>query len=53
MDETLRTLALEYGTFSRPQAFAVGYDDRAIARMIRREEWIRVRCGAYAPTDYQ
>ena len=50
-DDALRTIAIERGAFLRREAVAMGFDDRAIRRMVRAGIWTRVRHGAYVPTD--
>jgi hypothetical protein len=49
--DPLRFLAAECGFFTRQDAREVGYDDRAVARMVRSGTWIRFRRGFYAFAD--
>jgi hypothetical protein len=47
MDEFTETLEAAGGVWLRREAIANGYDDKAIARMVRSGDWHRVRHGAY------
>lgn len=49
--DPLRFLTSECGFFTRAEAREAGYDDRAVARMVRSEVWIRFRRGFYAFAD--
>lgn len=49
--DRLRSLNEQDGYFSRAEALAEGYDDRAIQRAIRSRTWRRVRAGAYTFAD--
>ncbi len=49
--DRLRILAETTGSFTRADALACGYDDRAIARAIRVRLWTRIRTGAYTFSD--
>lgn len=49
--DPLRLLTSESGFFTRQEALSAGYSGSAIARMVRRKEWIRFRHGAYAFAD--
>ncbi len=49
--DRLRTLALTKGVFLRWEAAELGYDDKAVARAVRRRRWVRVRRGAYTMAD--
>lgn len=40
--------AAQGGPFTTAQAFAAGYDERAIYRLIRSGRWVRLRRGVYA-----
>jgi hypothetical protein len=40
--------AAQGGPFTTAQAFAAGYDERAIYRLIRSGSWVRLRRGVYA-----
>jgi hypothetical protein len=51
MDPLLRRICTEHGVFLRKEAEALGYDDHAIARLVKSGEWRRVRRGAYAFGD--
>lgn len=47
MDPRLEAICSVHGVFLRSEAAALGYHDRAIARLIRDGTWHRVRRGAY------
>lgn len=47
MEPQLRALIDQHGVFTRKEALAVGYHDRAIALLVRSGHWVRVRRGAY------
>jgi hypothetical protein len=49
--DPLRLLTAEHGFFTRAEARAAGYDDRAVTRMVRRRRWRRLRRGAYVFVD--
>lgn len=49
--DPLRLLTQEHGFFTRREAEDAGYDDRAVARMMRAEVWTRFRRGYYSFTD--
>jgi Transcriptional regulator, AbiEi antitoxin len=49
--DPLRLLCEHQGFFTRGEAKSAGYDDRAIAAMIRAKLWQRVRRGYYTFTD--
>jgi hypothetical protein len=49
--ERLRVIALQKGVFLRSEARDLGYDDKAVARVLRAKVWVRVRHGAYTFTD--
>lgn len=49
--DPLRFLTAEHGFFTRREAREAGYDDRAVARMVRQRLWTRFRRGAYAFSD--
>ncbi len=49
--DPLRILTSECGFFTRAEAREAGYDDRAVARMVRQRIWVRFRRGAYAFAD--
>lgn len=49
--DPLRLLCEDYGFFTRAEARSAGYDDRAIAAMMRAKVWHRVRRGCYTFTD--
>lgn len=49
--DPLRVLTREDGFFTRQEADAAGYDDRAVAQMVRAKVWTRFRRGFYAFTD--
>lgn len=49
--DPLRVLTRDCGFFTRQEAEAAGYDDRAIALMVRSRVWTRFRRGFYAFTD--
>jgi hypothetical protein len=49
--DPLRLLTQDAGFFTRPEAHEAGYDDRAIAQMVRGRIWTRFRRGFYAFTD--
>lgn len=46
--DPLRTLTADCGFFTRQEALSAGYTGNAIARLVRRQEWVRFRRGAYA-----
>jgi hypothetical protein len=47
----LRILAETTGFFTRTNALASGYDDKAIRRALKAKLWVRVRNGAYTFSD--
>lgn len=49
--DPLRLLTATDGFFTRQEADSAGYDDRAVARMVRCGVWTRFRRGFYAFTD--
>ena len=49
--DPLRLITQVDGFFTRQEADAAGYDDRAVARMVRAKVWTRFRRGFYAFTD--
>ncbi|GAB3197080.1 hypothetical protein GCM10027062_07920 [Nocardioides hungaricus] len=49
--DPLRWLTRECGFFTRREADDAGYDDRAVARMVRARVWVRFRRGFYAFAD--
>lgn len=49
--DPLRILTAECGFFTRREAKEAGYDDRAVAAMVRKRIWVRFRRGAYAFGD--
>jgi hypothetical protein len=49
--DILRTIAETRRVFVTADARALGYDDKAISRALRRKLWTRVRHGAYTFTD--
>ncbi|WP_188111373.1 type IV toxin-antitoxin system AbiEi family antitoxin domain-containing protein [Nocardioides antri] len=49
--DPLRFLTSEHGFFTRQEAREAGYDDRAVARMVRSRTWVRFRRGYYAFAD--
>jgi hypothetical protein len=49
--DPLRLLTRQDGFFTRQEADAAGYDDRAVARMVRAKVWTRFRRGFYAFMD--
>jgi hypothetical protein len=49
--DRLRIQAETHGYFTRPQALADGYDDKAIRRAIRASQWTRIRQGVYTYPD--
>ncbi len=49
--DPLRVLTRQDGFFTRQEADAAGYDDRAVAQMVRARVWTRFRRGFYAFTD--
>ena len=49
--DRLRILAEAHGYFTRPQALASGYDDKAIRRTLRAAQWTRIRQGVYTFPD--
>ena len=51
MDPELAAICASHGTFLRREAIGLGYDDRAIARLVRDGVWHRVRHGAYTYAD--
>lgn len=51
MDHQLRALIELHGVFTRKEALALGYHDRAIALLVRSGDWVRVRRGAYVLGD--
>lgn len=51
MEAQLRALVAEHGVFTRKEALAAGYHDRAIALLVRSGAWVRVRRGAYVLGD--
>ncbi|NYE38059.1 hypothetical protein F4692_003204 [Nocardioides cavernae] len=51
MDHQLRALIDRHGVFTRKDAMALGYHDRAIALLVRGGDWVRVRRGAYVLGD--
>ena len=51
MDDPLRVIAELEGVFLRREALECGYDDKAIARMLRAGLWHRVRHGVYCFAD--
>ncbi len=51
MDDPLRIIATAHGVFLRSEALECGYDDKAIAKMLRARIWRRVRHGCYCFAD--
>lgn len=51
MEHQLRALIAQHGVFTRKEALALGYHDRAIALLVRSGDWVRVRRGAYVLGD--
>ena len=51
MEHELRALIDRHGVFTRKEALALGYHDRAIALLVRNGDWVRVRRGAYIIAD--
>lgn len=51
MDDPLRLIAEQEGVFLRREALECGFDDKAIARMLRAGVWHRVRHGCYCFAD--
>jgi hypothetical protein len=49
--DPLHILTDTHGFFTRKEAESAGYDDRAVARMVRSQVWTRFRRGFYAFTD--
>lgn len=49
--DPLRVLTSADGFFTRQEAREAGYDDRAVARMVRSNIWVRFRRGYYAFAD--
>jgi hypothetical protein len=49
--DRLRIQAEAHGYFTRPQALADGYDDKAIRRALRAAQWTRIRQGVYTYPD--
>ncbi|WP_395694684.1 type IV toxin-antitoxin system AbiEi family antitoxin domain-containing protein [Nocardioides sp.] len=49
--DPLRVIAHEQGFFTRRQAASAGYDDRAVARMVRSGVWTRFRRGYFCFSD--
>lgn len=49
--DPLRIITAQHGFFTRAEAKEVGYDDRAVTRMLRQRVWTRLRRGAYVFTD--
>jgi len=49
--EPLVHITLETGCFLRREALALGLDDRALARLVRRGVLVRLRQGCYVPTQ--
>lgn len=49
--DPLRYLTSQCGFFTRAEAREAGYDDRAVARMVRSQAWVRFRRGFYAFPD--
>lgn len=49
--DPLRTLTDTHGFFTRKEAEAAGFDDRAVARMVRSGVWTRFRRGFFAFTE--
>jgi hypothetical protein len=49
--DPLRLITREHGFFTRKEAEAAGYDDRAVAAMVRACLWTRFRRGYFAFTD--
>ena len=49
--DRLRVIARQHGVFLRSEAREDGYDDRAVARALRYQQWVRVRHGAYTFSD--
>jgi hypothetical protein len=47
MDPQLEAICAVHGVFLRREAMALGYHDRAIARLVKDGTWHRVRRGAY------
>jgi hypothetical protein len=47
MDSRLLTICQRHGVFLTREAAALGYSDRAIARLVAKGSWHRVRHGAY------
>ena len=49
--DPLRMITQEHGFFTRQEAESAGYDDRAVAGMVRAAVWTRFRRGYFAFTD--
>lgn len=49
--DPLRVIAQSDGVFLRREALEAGYNDQAIAQMIRSRSWVRVRVGSYTFPD--
>lgn len=49
--DPLRVIAEVDGFFTRQQAMQAGYDAKAIARILKARQWVRVRPGAYTFPD--
>jgi hypothetical protein len=49
--DPLRVLTAKYGFFTRQEAREAGYDDKAVARMVRSRTWVRFRRGYYSFGD--
>ncbi len=47
--DPLEVIAAKHGVFLTQEAYALGYDDYAIARAVRGRFWHRVRRGAFVP----
>jgi hypothetical protein len=51
MEPRLRALIAQHGVFTRGDALALGYHDRAIAVLVASGAWVRVRRGAYVLSE--
>jgi Transcriptional regulator, AbiEi antitoxin len=51
MADVLRTRSLGGDGFLRREILGLGYDDSAIARLVRSGDWVRIRHGAYFHAD--
>lgn len=52
MDDFTQRLDEHGGIILRSEAIALGYDDRAIARMVQAKQWHRVRHGSYVSAPF-